>query len=175
MATPVETIKQILASSVKLAESDPQDEAVARAVKGLESQVSILRDQMKGSRSWSKDSMQSDIDSLGNQISRLKKAAEIPAKNWKQIVNITEGLHRAAIIASQPQNHNPETISKLKEITAKVAGLFQEIDTTDDMAGKSLSEIEAAVAKLYGDQSNNKSFYGLSNRGHHTKKDLSKE
>lgn len=174
MISPAETVKQILASTVKLAESDPQDDAIAKTVKGLQDQVSILRDQMKGSRSWSKDSMQNDMDFLGNQISRLKKAAEIPANNWKKILNITEGLHRAVVIASKPQNHSPETVSKLKSAIAKVAGLFQEIDTTEDL-NRPLAEIEAAVAKLYGNLSDNSSFYKLSDRGHHTKKDMSKD
>ena len=171
-ATPQETWKKITASTKHLAdETDPKDESVARSVKGLQEQVSLLREQLQGSRSWSKESMQQDVKWLEEEISRLKSAAEIPASNYTRIVSILDGLHRAAVAASRPQNAHLAT--QLRDVTAKVAGLFQEVDTTEDL-NKPLEAIEKAVEGLYGDQSKNDTYYFTRRgKGHHEKKDLS--
>jgi hypothetical protein len=116
--------------------------------------------------------MQDDIDRLQCEISRLKSAAETPANNYKRMVSILEGLHRAAVACGRPQNRH--LTPRVRDITVKVAGLFQEVDTTEDL-NKPLEQIEKAVESLYGDQSKNSTWYGLSGKGHHTKKDLSKE
>ena len=168
MSDTPDSVKEILAFTRKLAEMDPKDDAVSRAVKGLESQIAILREQMKGTRSWAKDSMSSDIEYLQEEIKRMKAAAEIPAKNWQRVISILDGLHRAATLAVRPQNS--EVAPRIKEITAKVAGLFKEIDTAEDIAEKSLEEIEKAVANMYGDQSKNSTYYKLDTKGHHAEK-----
>lgn len=170
-----ENAKNLLAASKHLAETDPQSDAVSNAVRGLQNQITIIKDQMSSAKkdTFGHNSMQQDVDHLQNEISRMKSAAEIPAHNWKRIYSIIEGLHRVAILAARPQNI--KLIPDLQRLTAKVAGIFQEVDTTDDL-DKPLDAIEKAVHALYGDQSQNSTYYfDRRGKGHHEKSDLSEE
>jgi type I site-specific restriction endonuclease len=169
MSSIQESVKILVASTQRLAEMDPKDDAIARSVKNLEQQVSMLREQLKGSRSWSKNSMEHDIEFLQEEIKRLRSAAEIPLNNWKRINTIIEGLQRVAALASRPQNS--ELAPKIKELTIKIAGLFQEVDTSADL-DRPLEQIQDAVSKLYGPDLNDPMAYMFEkrNKGHHEKR-----
>ena len=147
---------QILATTKRLAESDPQDEAVARTVQGLQEQIAQLTsevDKPTGEKnSFGDSSRKQDVKFLHEQISRLKAAAMVPAANYRRIVGILGDLSRVATIAERPQN--APIRPKLAAVVAKLAGAFSEVDTVEDL-DRPLSEIEKAVHSLYGDQSSN--------------------
>jgi len=171
--------KQIVASLHKLAQMDPQDAAVDATVDQLKEQISQLTSESAGaekpageSHSWGDDSKKDDVSFLKDQIGKLQSAAEKPAKNYLRITSILAGLRRAAIIAERPQYvaMRPQIAS----IVSKVAGVFAEVDTTEDL-DKPLEQIEKAVHGLYGDQSSNATYYfDRRGKGHHSDGDASK-
>lgn len=160
-------LKNVIAASRRLAESDPQDEAVGRTVAELESNVKLLKELASKDKSspWGAQSMKDDIDSLGDQIKRLKAAAAVPAANYRRMYEILAGLERVWQIASRPQN--AAIRPKLASMVGKVAGVFAEVDTVQDL-DKPLEAIEKAVHSLYGDQSQNSTYYfDRRGKGHH--------
>jgi hypothetical protein len=162
-----EILRNVIASSKRLAEMDPQDEAIKGTVEQLERSIGLLSEDAKAEPkdSWGEHSMKKDMEFLGEQIKKLKAAAVTPARNYTRIVNITDGLHNAFVAAQKPQNAKmrPHLVSIVK----KVAGIFAEVDTVEDL-DKPLEDIEKAVHKLYGDQSSNACYYfERRSRGHH--------
>jgi hypothetical protein len=167
-----DTIRNLLATTSRLAESDPQDEAVARTVAVLQEQIAQLTSEVDKpageNNSFGKNSRKQDIDFLRGQISRLKSAAMVPASNYRRIVSILGDLSRVAALAERPQN--AAIRPKLAAAVEKLAGVFAEVDTVQDL-DRPLSEIEKAVHSLYGDQSLNATFYtDRRGKGHHSEK-----
>jgi hypothetical protein len=166
-------LKQLVATSRRLAETDPQDEAVQRVVDELHKQVQWLGQIEKPTGyknkgefgSFGDNSLKDDIDFVGEQVKRLKSAAEPAAKNYQRIVAILAGLNKAVEIAKRPQYAGMRP--QIALIVEKVAGVFKNVDTVEDLE-KPLESIEKAVHGLYGDQSKNSTYYfDRRNKGHH--------
>ncbi len=164
-------IRNISEAASRLASMDPQDEAVKRTIEGLQENSSVLaeqkRDEPKGS--WGEHSMDQDMDFISEQIKCLKAAAVSPARNYTRIVSIVEGLERACVACRSPEN--AALLPRIAEATRKVAGVFKQVDTVEDLE-KPLEAIEKAVHALYGpDQSRNDSyFFDRKGKGHHSEK-----
>jgi len=167
-------VRNVVATSRRLAQMDPQDEAVDRTVKELQEQVQWMGQIEKPGGfkgSFGENSYKDDVKFIGEQIKKLHGAAVVPARNYQRMVAILAGLGRAHQIASRPQN--AEIRPRIVEIVKHVAGVFSKIDTTEDLE-KPLEQIEKAVHSLYGDQSKNSTFYfDRRNKGHHGDKDAS--
>jgi hypothetical protein len=148
----------LVATTKRLAETDPHDEAVKQIVTDLQEQAKQLgeqaREDTKGS--WGEKSMKDDIAFIGDQISKLKSAAEIPLKNYQRIVKILEGIETIHKLATRPQNATVRP--HVAVIVKKIAGVFAEVDTTADL-DKPLEQIEKAVAAVYKDQSKHSTYY----------------
>ena len=171
---PEAIVSDLVASSRRLAEMTPEsshDDAVKRTVDGMKNQVDILREQMGEAQkgSFVKDSMKDDIGTLKDQMKILNSAAERPARNYQRIISIIAGIDRLLDASSRPENASlrPQVIS----VATKVAGIFAEVDTADDL-DKPLEAIERAVHKLYnnGKMNDPKTYnFSQSGRGHHSK------
>ncbi len=167
-----EGLKKIVATARHLAESDPQSEAVQQTVDNLQAQVKWLGQiekptGYKANEDFGANSLKDDISFIGEQVKRLKSAAEPAAKNYSRIVSILNGLQRATEIAKRPQFAAMRP--RIALIVQKTAGVFQCVDTVEDL-DKPLEQIEKAVHGLYGDQSKNSTYYfDRRNKGHHEK------
>lgn len=165
----VTVVKNLLASSRRLAEMDPQDEAVARTVAEMTEHTKLLGELASKDKSspWGAQSMKDDIDAMGDQIKRLKAAAAMPAANFRRMYDILASMERVWADAARPQNASvrPKVASMMK----KIAGVFAEVDTVQDL-DKPLGAIEKAIHSLYGDQSSNATYYfDRRGKGHHSK------
>jgi hypothetical protein len=169
------SLRQIVATARRLAESEPtesnaQSEAVARTVAELQEQVKMLNSIEKPGGykgSFGENSQKDDIAFIGEQVKRLKSAAEPAARNYARITTILAGLQRACEIAKRPQY--AAVRPKIASIVEKTAGVFAEIDLVSDL-NKPLEAIEKAVHSLYGDQSKNSTYYmDRRGKGHHEK------
>lgn len=128
-----------LISAVKnLTSLDVEDPRVASAVEALASTVN--------------PSYGVDLDFIQSQVSRLHSAAVIPAKNYERMRNITAGLHQVVQMAKSPENEALRP--RIAKIVERVAGAFALIDTVQDL-DRPLSEIEAAVHRLYSNGKQN--------------------
>lgn len=160
---------RLIATAKKLAQMDPQDEAVAATVAELEDVCTQLGEQQREAQkgSFGQQSMKDDMVAIGEQIDKLHAAALVPASNYARIVSILGGLKRAAMASARPQN--AEIRPRVADAVRKVAGIFAEVDTVQDL-NKPLEAIEKAVHSLYGDQSKNSTFYlERRGKGHHSK------
>lgn len=164
-------VRQLTATAHRLAETDPQSEAVQRSVDELKAQVKWLSQiekptGYKANENFGEHSLKDDIAFVGEQVKRMKSAALPSAKNYARIVSILSGLERASEIAKRPQYAAMRP--RIALIVQKVAGVFAEVDTVQDL-DKPLETIEKAVHGLYGDQSKNSTFYfDRRGKGHHS-------
>lgn len=165
-------LRQIQATARRLAETDPQSEAVQRVVDELQSQVQWLGQiekptGYKANEDFGANSLKNDISFIGEQVKKLKSAAEPAARNYQRIVSILAGLQRAVEISKRPQFAAMRP--KIATIVQKTAGVFECVDTVEDL-DKPLEQIEKAVHGLYGDQSKNSTYYfDRRGKGHHEK------
>lgn len=168
-------IRQLQATARRLAETDPQSEAVQRVCDELQAQVQWLGQIEKPTGyknkgefgSYGDNSLKDDISFIGEQVKKLKSAAEPAAKNYTRIVSILAGLQRAIEISKRPQF--AALRPKIATIVQKTAGVFECVDTVEDL-DKPLEQIEKAVHGLYGDQSKNSTYYfDRRGKGHHEK------
>lgn len=160
---------KLIATTKKLAQMDPQDEAVAGTVAELEAVCQQLGEQEREAEkgSFGQQSMKDDMTFIGEQIDKLHAAAIGPAANYARVVSILGGLKRAALAAQRPQN--AAIRPQIADVVQKIAGIFAEVDTVQDL-DKPLEAIEKAVHGLYGDQSKNSTFYlERRGKGHHSK------
>ena len=164
----VNSLKKIVSTVQKLAQMDPQDAAIDATAQELKDEAALASSAASETESDRvKGQLETDVALLNAQIDKLHSAAAAPARNYARIQSICAGLKRAAIIAQRPQYASVRP--KLAELTAKVAGIFSEVDTVEDL-NKPLEQIEKAVHSLYGDQSKNSTFYfERRNKGHHGK------
>lgn len=165
-------IRQLFATVKCLAQMDPQDEAVARTVQVLADEAAILKGEIekpagfKGS--FGENSKNADLEAIGDQIEKLHSAAAVPARNYARMASILVGLHRAHEASARPVYAHLRP--RIAGIVEKVAGVFAEIDTVQDL-DKPLEAIEKAVHALYGDQSKNSTYmFERRNKGHHSDK-----
>jgi len=161
----LENVKKLAVTVRRLAQSDPQDAAVSETVDEMHAGIDLLTKGVEkpagAPGSFGEKSLQDDASFVADQISKLKAAAAVPAKNYARIFNVLAGLQKAAEIAKRPQY--AALRPRIATIIEKVAGLFAEVDTVADL-DKPLEAIEKAVHGLYGDQSKNSTFY-LDRRG----------
>ncbi len=165
------SIKQIVATVQKLAEMDPQDEAVARVVKNLQDQAHVLSKEIehpagfKGS--FGEKSLKDDLEFIKCQVDKLHTAALGPYNNYRRIAAICAELKRVVSIAERPQYASLKP--KIATIVEKVAGVFSEVDTVQDL-DKPLEAIEKAVHGLYGPSQslNNAYYFERRSKGHHS-------
>jgi hypothetical protein len=164
-------VNKVIAAVRKLAQTDPQDEAVSETVDVLQAEAKLLGGEVEKpagfSGSFGEHSVKQDQDFLKDQVSKLHSAALGPASRYQRILAITAGLHRALQASEKPQY--AALRPRIAQIVEKTAGLFAEVDTVADL-DKDLESIEKAVHSLYGDQSKNSTFYfDRRGKGHHTK------
>lgn len=163
-------VNKVIAAVRKLAQTDPQDEAVSETVQVLQDEAKLLGQVEKpagASGSFGEHSQKEDADFLKDQISKLHSAALQPAARYQRILAITAGLHRALMATEKPQFARIRP--RIAKIVEHVAGLFAEVDTVADL-DKDLEAVEKAVHGLYGDQGKNATFYfDRRGKGHHTK------
>jgi hypothetical protein len=153
-------VKNLVASVKKIAQMDPQDEAVKGTIDELQEQIGLLKSGVEapaGAKgSFGEQSKKDDVEFLGQQIDKLRAAAMVPVSNYRRILSILQGLRQAQVAAQRPQN--VAIRPKIAAIVEKVAGVFAQVDTVQDL-DKPLEAIEKAVHGLYGDQSKNGTFY----------------
>ncbi len=171
MSAIPENLKKLVAATRRLAQMDPQDEAVKATADELKSEIDLVTKEVEkpagAPGSFGEKSLKDDAAFVADQISQLKAAAERPARNYARIFNILKGLHQAAELAKRPQY--AAVRPRIATITEKVAGLFAEVDTVADL-DKPLEQIEKAVHGLYGQQDKNATFYlDRRGKGHHSK------
>ena len=170
-------IRQLIATAKRLADSDPQSEAVGRTIAEMQAQVKWLSQIEKptgygANEDFGANSLKDDISFIGEQVKRLKSAAEPAARNYTRIVSILSGLQRATKIAERPQY--AALRPRIALIVQKTAGIFQEVDTVQDL-DKPLEAIEKAVHGLYGDQGKNSTYYlDRRGKGHYSEPEASK-
>lgn len=164
-------LKKVVAAVKRLAETDPQSEAVSRTVDVLQEEAKLLGGEVekpagfKGS--FGEQSNKDDVDFLKDQVKKLHSAAIAPAARYQRILAITAGLHRALQASERPQF--AALRPRIAKIVEKTAGVFAEVDTVADL-DKELEAIEKAVHSLYGDQSANSTYYfDRRGKGHHSK------
>lgn len=166
-ANPVERFAAVVK---KLAQTDPMDPAVEATVKEMEASATLIGEQSREAEkgSFGQQSMKDDIEVIHQQIDKLHSAAVKPAAQYQRIMAILGGLKRAAQAAERPGNAHLR--GKVGTIVQKVAGIFSQVDTVEDL-DKPLEAIEKAVHSLYGDQSKNSTFYlDRRGKGHHSEK-----
>ncbi len=164
-------LKKVAAAVTRLAETDPQDEAVKRTVDVLNAEAKLLGGEVEKpagfSGSFGEHSVEQDAAFLKDQVSQLHQAALKPAARYQRIIAITAGLHRALQASERPQF--AALRPRIAKIVERTAGIFAEVDTVADL-DKELEAIEKAVHSLYGDQSSNSTFYfDRRGKGHHSK------
>lgn len=104
-----------------------------------------------------------DNPTMVESIDQMRSAAAVPMANYNRIVSILDGLRHAAILAGRPQN--AAVRPRIAEIVKKVAGIFKEVDTVQDL-NKPLEAIEAAVHRLYNNgKLNDPKTYDFGNYG----------
>jgi uncharacterized phage infection (PIP) family protein YhgE len=163
-----QALSATIAATKKLAQSDPMDEAIEGTVKELQDSAAQISEQQKEAEkgSFGVQSMKDDVERIHSQIDTLHSAAVKPLERYQRIVAILGGLKMAAQASEKPQY--AAIRPKLATIVKKLAGVFAEVDTVEDL-DKPLESIEKAVHSLYGDQSKNSTFYfGRRGKGHHT-------
>lgn len=164
-------VNKVIAAVKRLAETDPQSEAVTETVKVLQDEAKLLGGEVEKPAGFpgspNEHSVQQDTDFLKDQVKKLHSAALGPASRYQRILAITAGLHRALLAAEKPQYAGLRP--RIAKIVERTAGVFAEVDTVEDL-DKDLAAIEKAVHSLYGDQSKNSTFYfDRRGKGHHTK------
>jgi hypothetical protein len=103
--------------------------------------------------------------SVISEIDRMRSAAVKPAEKYGRIILILDGLRHAAVMSERPQNIAVRP--RIAEIVKKIAGVFADVDSVQDM-DKPLEQIERAVHSLYGNQSANSTyFFGRRGKGGH--------
>lgn len=141
-----EKVKELIKSVHRLAATDPESDNVEGA-------VDAVSDALTGLGAVGETP---DIRAVEQQIDSMFSAASVPAHNYKRMAEILRNLKGVCVAARKPQN--APVRPRIAAIVSKVAGLFAEVDTAEDL-DKPLSEIERAVHSLYGDQSKNSTYY----------------
>jgi hypothetical protein len=162
-------LRSVFLSIRRLASADPMDPKIPQFVAALRQRISSLSPESPPVDDTSPQAspVPETFEEVQNQIASLHKATSVPARNYSRMTNILAGLNRAAALAARPQNKDARP--RITRIAERVAGLFAEIDTVEDL-DKPLSEIEKAVHSLYGDQSKNDvEMFDRRGKGHHSK------
>jgi len=152
MSNVNEIVENMVAASTRLAAMDPKDAAITKVIDGIQAQAQMVAT----SKPEVEEESVPDAEFIGQQIKKLYSACMIPANNYRRLANICNELDKAFAVASRP--HNAHQLPRLAGIIKQVAGVFAEVDTVQDL-DKPLAQIEKAVHGIYGDQSQNSTFY----------------
>lgn len=161
-------IQELSASIHRMAATDPASDLVEARVKDVFQKVANVKASIAaGEREIAPARSETIVEnpSVIEHIDQMRAAAAVPAANYGRIVSLLDGLRHAALLASRPQH--AAVRPRISSIVQKVAGIFAEIDTVEDL-NKPLEQIEKAVHALYGDQGKNGCFYfERRGKGHH--------
>jgi hypothetical protein len=169
-----ENLIQKLAESVnRLAATNPTNPVVGNRVNEVFALAKQMRTALEPVDDRSVAPAQSEfvvdnppVDAVVEQIDQMRASAVRPATNYGRMVAILDGLRHAALLAQRPQNAAMRP--HISAIVNKVAGVFKDVDTVQDL-DKPLEQIEKAVHSLYGDQSKNSTYYfGRRGKGGHS-------
>lgn len=154
-------IKNLVESVNRLAATDPNSDHVQSRVDEIMKTASAVKTAATATKETA----------VIGQIDKMRSAAVVPASNYGRVVRILDGLRHAAVLAQEPQNEPVR--EQIASIVNKVAGVFAEIDTVQDL-DKPLAEVESAVHALYGKQfgeqgqsSNKMSYFERRGKGFH--------
>lgn len=107
---------------------------------------------------------QDDLGVTQQQLAAMYYASKAPARNFDRIAAICNKL---GLASKNVDPRDKKMVRRLSSVTAKIAGVFAQVDTVDDL-DRPLAEIEKAVHSLYGDQSKNSvEFFERRGKGHH--------
>jgi hypothetical protein len=164
--------KALVSSVARLAQMDPQDEAVTSTIEEMTSSIDLLMKEVYAPEgapgSFGEKSLQDDADFVSEQISQLKAASDQSARNFTRISSVLAQLVQASEISKRPQYASIRPA--VCRVAGQLAGIFSEVDTTADL-DKELSVIEKAVHALYGDKSVNSNLYPERHgKGHYSDK-----
>ncbi len=159
-------MKSLISTVRKLANMDPQSEAVTDTVQELQEEIKVISEQAsEAEESFGKESMKDDIGFIHSQIDTLHSASTHNAKIYSKISSILETLKKA--VAATERRSDVKARRTLASSVHKLAGIFQQVDTVEDL-DKPLEQIEKAVHSVYGDQSKNSTYYfDRRGKGHH--------
>ena len=147
-------LQEVVNSVHRLAATDPTSEGVSNKVQSLYDSISDLK---------LSEPLDSTIGgSVIEQIDLMRSGIASSINKHQKVMNILDGIRTAAELVQLPQNELMR--SRVASVVQKIAGVFAAVDSVADLEGKSLEAIQAAVHKLYGDQSKNGTFY-TSRRG----------
>lgn len=108
---------------------------------------------------------QNEGASVVDAIDQMRSMAAGPAAKYGRMISILDGIRHAAVLAERPQN--AAVRPRIALIVKKLAGVFKDIDTVQDL-DKPLEQIEKAVHSLYGNQSKNDTYmFERRGKGHH--------
>jgi hypothetical protein len=165
------TVKELSESIHRLAATELDDSKLEERVREVITKVSQLKTAVvtvspQRHITPAKTSFNVENLSVIGQIDEMRRAAVGPAENYGRVVSILDGLRHIALLAERPQN--VAVRPRIAEIVKKVAGVFAQVDTVQDL-NKPLEQIEKAVHSLYGNQSSNSCYYfDRRGKGHHS-------
>lgn len=166
-------VQELVESVNRLAATDPTGPKTEERSREVFAMAGQLRAALTREVAPAKSEFVVNNPTVVDQIDRMRAAAVVPAANYGRIVSILDGLRHAALLAGRPQN--APVRPRIAEIVKKMAGVFKDIDTVQDL-DKPLEQIEKAVHGLYGDQSSNSCFYfDRRGKGHHDKSGTSSD
>lgn len=155
--------QELVESVNRLAATDPTNDVVGNRVQEVFLNVKKIREASDPTSDRPVAPTHSEFvvenapaESIIDQIDQMRSAAARPAANYGRMISILDGLRHAAALAQRPQN--AAVRPRIAEIVNKVAGVFQQVDTVQDL-DKPLEQIEKAVHALYGNQSANSTYY----------------
>ena len=159
-------VRELVESINRLAATNPTGPAVGARANEIFAKVNAVKTaSVRREVAPARREIAVDNPSIVDQIDKMRSAAVVPASNYGRVVSILDGLRHAALLAGRPQNAAMRP--QIASIVRKMAGVFKDIDTVQDL-DKPLETIEKAVHGLYGDQSKNSCYYfDRRGKGHH--------
>lgn len=154
-----EKTRELVKAVHRLSATNPDNETVVAAVEGVSQ---ILQQFDSDTVSAIDDGVMETVEA---EVDQMYTAASVPARNYRRMATILDDLKRVCVEARKPQN--AAIRPRVAGVVKKVAGLFAQVDTAEDL-DRPLSEIEKAVHGMYGDQSKNSTYYfERRGKGHH--------
>lgn len=157
-------LNQVIKSVNRLAATDPSSPSVEERARELLASVGQFKTALEPTPAPAperevapaRSEFVVDNPSILDEIDQMRSAAAKPAERYGRVIAILDGLRHAAVLAGRPQN--AAVRPQIAVIVKKVAGVFAEVDTVQDL-DKPLEQIERAVHGLYGNQSSNSCYY----------------
>lgn len=93
---------------------------------------------------------------IATELRTMREAAVTQMARYRKIAALLETMESVHAESLRPQN--AAVRPKVASAVAKIAGVFAEVDTVEDL-DKPLEAIQKAISSLYGDTSKNSSYY----------------